>query len=209
MNDEEMDEALRDAFTQVTLREETLRRMVRQAQRAPRSRMPAIVLVLAAAAVLALAAWPLTRAWRASPPDPHPAAVAPLPAPRRIESTRRDPPPARDPVPVSERDDPPAPLPPGPEPPPLDVAGLWVGSTQRGMSVKLVVTGTGGTGFRGKLELQTEGGEFVSASVSGTADAGGFRANGDGVALEATLSGRRANGTITHRGKRVPFSAIR
>jgi hypothetical protein len=80
--DEQLDERLRAAFDEVRLPPETVRRLVRQAERRPRARLSGVVVLLAAAAVLALLAWPIVRAWWQPAPVPEPApATSPVPLP--------------------------------------------------------------------------------------------------------------------------------
>jgi hypothetical protein len=143
-------------------------------------------------------------------PVPEPVAVnptaptpTPVPAPTRPTPTvTPSPPPAPQPVPE----------PPVAGPPPVDVKGLWVGSTGNGQSFKLTVLEQKGADFKGTVEVSLEDGTFKSLDISGQADGSGalnFKGSGGSFTGKVSPDGRKATGSFTlNGGSAVSWSVV-
>jgi hypothetical protein len=92
---------------------------------------------------------------------------------------------------------------------PLNVEGLWVGSTNSGRSFKLTVLGQTEGNFEGTVEVQLEDGTFSSLAIFGKVDgAGAMTFKGEAASFQAKINGRKATGTVTLDGKRPePWTA--
>ncbi len=156
-------------------------------------------------------------------PGPAPA-PAPAPAPTPTPTPAPAPEPAPVPAPAPEPEPAPAPAPvpaPVPEPdpvaaaepvaPPVDVQGLWFGTTSTGGSFKLEVLGQTGGDFEGTVQAQLDDGTMFEAAVGGTVnDKGSLSFGGDGVRFSGKVSGGHASGSFTSpAGTSITWSADR
>jgi hypothetical protein len=131
----------------------------------------------------------------ATPPAPEPRAKVETPQPK-VESK----------------------APPAPEPastlPPIDLQGLWVGSTKpNDKSLKVTVLGQTDGMFEGTVDMQNDEGLFDSFAIQGKVDGGGvltFRGNGVTFTGRVDPSGQRATGTYSLRpgGPSSQWSAV-
>lgn len=154
----------------------------------------------------------------AVPPDPSsagsapPVATAPVPqppAPAPVVAAAPTPAPAPVPKAVAKPEPPPEPQPEAPRSsaPPVDVSGLWIGSTSTASSFKLTILGQTEGDFEGTVEVQVEDGTFTSLAITGKVDGNGVISFRDGAAqFNGKVAGRKVTGTYTLSAGATPVS---
>ncbi|MCA9490900.1 MAG: hypothetical protein KC621_13320, partial [Myxococcales bacterium] len=91
----------------------------------------------------------------------------------------------------------PAPAP-EPELPPLDVQGLWFGTTGDGGLFKLEVLGQTEGSFEGLVQVSAPDGSMQDLAVGGTVDGkGAISFRGGGAKFSGKVSGSHASGSFT------------
>jgi hypothetical protein len=94
---------------------------------------------------------------------------------------------------------------PGAQPP--SVEGLWIGATNKGLSLKLTVLGQSGTDFEGTVELQMFDGSFRSMAIEGTVDANGkLSISGEDFGCSGKAQPRQSKGTCRFEGRPFTFT---